>query len=275
MFVRTKSPMKFRRILSVWVAIGSALSIANVSQSAPAVHVPLQIKQGTPANYPPALLMEGVSSGEVWVLITVDDAGTLTDAMVTRYTHPGFTHEVLRAVRSWSYSPARVDGRPVSVRSELHLSFQSKGQVMTLDAASTVQQLTSFARRTHSVDHLCAPSDLDEVPSLLTKVPLVHPRKASDGSATEGRAVLDFIIDEYGKIRMPVVLSSTDMDFAAAATAALAQWRFTPPSRGGRPVAVQVRQEFVFPSSPRSDGPAGSPAKKLSSSTGIVDSFAL
>jgi TonB family protein len=252
MFWQAIAHMKARRILSVWVAIGSAVLIAGISQAAPSGLVPLHIEQTTEANYPPALLMEGVSSGEVWVLITVDDTGTLTDAMATRYTHRGFAPEALRAVRSWNYKPAVIDGSPVSVRSELHLTFESTGQVMTLDAGATVQQLTAFAGRNDTINHLCAPEDLDEVPAPLQTVQPFHPRKAEDGSASEGRAVLDFIIDENGAPRMPVVLSSTDMDFAAAAASALAQWRFTPPSRRGRPVAVQVRQEFIFSSSPRS-----------------------
>jgi TonB family protein len=244
--------MKSRRILRVWGAVGSALLIANFSEAAPSGQVPLRIEQTTEANYPPALLMEGVSSGEIWVLITVDDTGTLTDAMATRYTHRGLAPEALRAVRRWTYKPAVINGRPVSVRSELHLTFESTGQVMTLNAGATVQQLTAFAGRHDTINHLCAPNELDGVPAPLQTVQPFHPGKAEDGSAIEGRAVLDFIIDEKGEPRMPVVLSSTDMDFAAAAASALAQWRFTPPSRRGRPVAVQVRQEFIFSSSPRS-----------------------
>jgi TonB family protein len=267
--------MKSPRILSVWAAIGSVLLIASVSEAATSDRVPVKIIQTIEAIYPPAVLMEGVSSGEVWMLITVDDTGTLTDAMVTRTTHQGFAPEALRVVRNLTYKPARIDGTPVSVRTEIHLSFESTGQVMTLDANSTLQQLTAFAGRTDYIDHLCTSNQLDGVPTLLQSVSPLHPRKASDGSAAEGRAVLDFIIDESGKPRMPVVLSSTDIDFATAAGAALSQWRFTPPSRGGQPVAVQVRQEFIFAPPTDSETAAGAPQKRLSASTDGVASLAL
>jgi TonB family protein len=269
--------MKSRWILSVWVAIGSVPWVANLSEAATSDRdrVPVQIVQTTEAIYPPALLMEGVSSGEVWMLITVDDTGTLTDAMITRTTHQGFAPEALRVARGLTYRPARIDGNPVSVRTEIHLSFESTGQVMTLDSNSTLQQLIAFAGRGDFINHLCTPNELDGMPTLLQTVAPLHPRKANDGSATEGRAVLDFIIDENGKPRMPVVLSSTDIDFAAAAASALAQWRFTPPSRRGQPVAVQVRQEFIFSPSTDSDTAAGASEKRLSASANDVALLAL
>ena len=65
--------------------------------------------------------------------------------------------------------------------------------------------------------------------------------------ASGGKAVVDFIGDPQGAPRMPVVVSSTHELFGEAAVDALSRWRFQPPTRGGRPVAVRVTQEFVFP----------------------------
>jgi hypothetical protein len=45
---------------------------------------------------------------------------------------------------------------------------------------------------------------------------------------------------------MPVVLEATRDGFAVEAVDALSQWRFVPPTKDGRPVAVQVRQQFIF-----------------------------
>ena len=76
--------------------------------------------------------------------------------------------------------------------------------------------------------------------------------------------MLDFIIDEHGVPRMPVLISSTDQSFGEAAADALGRWRFTPPVRKGKPIAVKVRQEFLFSTEETQDTPSGSTSKRLS-----------
>jgi TonB family protein len=58
--------------------------------------------------------------------------------------------------------------------------------------------------------------------------------------------VVDFYVDQDGRIRMPVIMSATHDFLAQAAVDALNQWRFKPPTLAGQPVAVRVEQEFVF-----------------------------
>ena len=220
--------------------------LANLGMGAtPGNRTPLQIIQTVEANYPPSLLMEGVSSGEVWAMITVDETGKLTDTLVTRYTHPGFAREALRGLRSWDYVPARLDGVPISVRTEVRMYFESTGQVLTLDPGSALRQLTAYANHQRLINQLCTPAELDAVPTLVEKISPPHPGR-QPGTSPGGRATLDFIIDEKGQLRMPVLISATDNAYADAAAEALSQWKFTPPSRQGKPVAVHVQQEFVF-----------------------------
>ena len=257
--------MKSCWIFSVWVA-GCVVPLATICGGTTNNRTPLQIEQTVESNYPPSVLAEGVSSGEVWLMITVDEAGSLTDAMVTRYTHTGFTSEALRAVRSLKFKPAQADGVPVPVRTELHLFFESSGSVVTLDPQSAITQLTGFAYANSQVKHLCAPGELDRMPAATETVSPIHPGHFAHDKALGGKAMLDFIIDENGKPRMPVVVSSTDDQFAIAAADALNQWRFTPPVRQGKPVAVQVRQEFVFATTSNSDDAGGVPAKRFSAS---------
>jgi TonB family protein len=223
------------------------LVLANLSTGAvPDTRRPLQIVQTFEANYPPSLLMEGVSSGEVWVMITVDETGKLTDTLVTRYTHPGFVREAMRGLRSWDYVPAQLDGVPVSVRTEVRMYFESTGQVITLDPGSALRQLTAYANHPRLINQLCTPAELDAIPTLVEEIYPPHPGRRPGASSTSGRATIDFIIDEKGRPRMPVVVSASDNEYANAAAVALSRWKFTPPSRQGRPVAVHVQQEFVF-----------------------------
>ena len=186
------------------------------------------------------------------MMITVDETGKLTDTLVTRYTDSAFVPEALRGLQSWDYVPARLDDTPISVRTEVRLFFESTGQVITLNAAATVRQLTAYANHQRFTNQLCAPDELDAIPKLLEEIHPPHPGRKSGAASTGGSATLDFIIDQHGQPRMPVVINASDDEYAIAATIALSRWKFTPPSRQGKPVAVQVQQAFVF--SPDSQG---------------------
>ena len=190
--------MKSPRILGIWMASCSVFLAANLSEAAGSGSTPLQIEQTIEANYPPSALQEGVTSGQVWMIISVDETGALTDALVTRYTHPGFASEASSMLRTCKFYPARKNGVPVPVRSDLHLSFESTGQIMTLDAGATLHQLTAFGVRPDYIDRICAPTELDQLPSPTQSVAPQHPGKSADGSIKGGRAMLDFIIDEHG-----------------------------------------------------------------------------
>jgi TonB family protein len=61
-----------------------------------------------------------------------------------------------------------------------------------------------------------------------------------------GKVTVDFFVDESGKTRMPVVAGRSDDSLAGFAIAAVKQWRFEPPTRGGIPVLVRVSQDFNF-----------------------------
>ena len=58
---------------------------------------------------------------------------------------------------------------------------------------------------------------------------------------------VEFYIDEQGTVRMAAVPRESAGDvYAAAAVAAVEQWRFEPPLRKGEPVLVLAQQEFKF-----------------------------
>jgi TonB family protein len=62
--------------------------------------------------------------------------------------------------------------------------------------------------------------------------------------------VVQFYIDQEGKVRMPVLADvDCDLELAAAAYDAVRTWSFEPPTVKGRPVIVTARQKFVFPRS--------------------------
>ena len=239
--------MKTTRFCTVCAATCGLFLVARFSQAATGEITPIGIEQTLESQYPATLLADGITSGAAWVMITVDEKGKLTDALVTRTTHAGLGPEALRTARALRYTPAKIDGEPVAVRTQLHLSFEATGQIISLNAASAIRRFMAFADRPVYIDQICAAHELDRVPTPVHVVTPYHPGKAPDATVAGGRTVIDFIIDENGQPRMPVVVSSPSPAFSNNAAAALNLWRFTPPTRRGKPVAVEVEQAFVFP----------------------------
>jgi TonB family protein len=92
----------------------------------------------------------------------------------------------------------------------------------------------------------CKADELDRPLATVQVVAPVHPGPSLQPAIPTGKVTLDFFFDAEGRPRMPVVVSATHDAFAFAAVDALEKWRFTPPTHDGKPVAVRVKQEFVF-----------------------------
>ncbi len=90
-------------------------------------------------------------------------------------------------------------------------------------------------------------SDLDQKPRILYQPgPILDSklRKKAPGTVT-----IIFVVDERGRVKKPVVQSSTDPVFERAALAAIRQWRFEPGKRKGEPVQFRMRIPITFPKS--------------------------
>jgi TonB family protein len=91
---------------------------------------------------------------------------------------------------------------------------------------------------------------------------LVPPRPVSEltvayprGARGDGVVVLTLVIDSDGRVR-EARLTSGDAPFAAAAAAAAMEFRFSPATRDGAPVAATIRVQLRF-----TEPPAGGPAR--------------
>lgn len=209
---------------------------------------PLGIEQTVEAQFPNALALSPITEGEARVVINVDADGKLADWLVMGYTHKSFADEAVTVLKAWRYTPAMDRGQPVGVRMELKFSFEAKGRVISLMAVETPDVLHRMMGIGDAL--ITQVARLDELDQPLAPVNPVSPRyPAQAGTAGRPRTVLvDFYVDEKGQPRMPVVVDSSHENFSMAAVDALSRWRFTTPTRAGKPVAVRVRQQFIFPS---------------------------
>ena len=242
--------MKNNRITAMYFAViimcASALSMMAGSLAATGYvddDVGLSINQTEPAEFPGGALMEGIHSGKVRLIVSVDAEGRLVDHLVVAYTDKAFVGSAVRAVTAWTYEPARVHGHARASRADLLFVFKA-------DVVATVQNDTSnylqdlFGERYEFKPSLL--KDLDRIP---TPVHVITPT-LPNGLLADGKervVTVEFFIDQAGKVRVPSVSrEEADDRLAALAVTAVEQWQFEPPLRNGSAVLVLAKQDFRF-----------------------------
>lgn len=218
-------------------AIGSVTALERPDDNAG-----IAIEQVGVLVYPPMMLYNAIYSGEVSVVISVDENGVLTDYLVTGYTDQAFAAAAAIALKRWNYKPARVMGRARSSRADVLFQFKDQGVIVQNFPGALEQRALAGYMQGRYVYEPCKLRELDRIP---TPVHVVRPGIKTDGN--NHSITVEFYIDEEGKVRMPAVArESADDAYAAAAVSAVEQWRFEPPLRKGKPVLVYAQQEFTF-----------------------------
>lgn len=206
---------------------------------------PLRVVQKSDLHFPTILVTEGITAGKVRVVLEVDAAGRLMDALVTGYTRVELAEELQRNLGIFSFTPARQRGVPVPSRVEATFSFAAKGGVISMNPGNAASAHVRGSKVDPMILVVAEQFELDRPLEVVHQVAPQVPRK-TEPPAVEPRVHVQFYIDAEGRPRMPAVLRATDEEYAKAAVAALAEWRFAPPRREGRPVHVRAVQEFVF-----------------------------
>jgi TonB family protein len=87
--------------------------------------------------------------------------------------------------------------------------------------------------------------NLDAIPAPLSIVAPAYPAEwAAKGIV--GKVIVDFYIDETGKVRFVAATSKVNPLLNEIAVEAVKRWQFAPPTRKGHPVLVHAQQSFNF-----------------------------
>jgi TonB family protein len=206
-------------------------------------YVPCKISSKTSAVFPARLITSGVTHGEVQVVLEVGTDGQLTDALVAAFTHREFADEVLRVLHHSRFAPGSVDGQPIISIVNLTYKFEISGvmayQRIGLPGREVEKLGAEFEYQPHGL------ATIDQPPSGRDLPGPIYPKKWSDEGRV-GSVTVDFYIDENGRTRMPVTVGAADEYLAAAAIAAVKDWRFETPRDRGLPVLAHAQQTFVF-----------------------------
>ena len=232
-------------LLSVCLVAGLAVPASAQFPPRSPEQVKLKIIQTDEAQFPLTLRNSTIMEGEATVAINVDSKGQLVECLVTGYSRKEFADTAVEALRRWQYEPARLNGESWPSVQELHFDFSRTGVVIDMTGldliGSRIEQLiqAKYAYRAFTL------SELDRIPTPMVVVSPTAP-PLSPGESKR-MVVVDFYIDEEGRVRLPAVkrVEANDV-YAASAMAAVKQWRFEPPLCKGRPVLVHTQQPFNF-----------------------------
>jgi TonB family protein len=190
--------------------------------------------------YPYELLKKKVT-GKASVVYIVNTTGNVARADVRSATAPEFGRALQAAIECFMFEPALKGGRP-------NLALEGFAQEFDRDprwALVSYEDLDLLRREEKRPESFLALSELDAAPVPRSRRPPQFPQSLPEG-VTKGEAVIEFLIDEEGRARLPRMVSATDEAFGYAAVQCVASWRFEPPTRGGKAVAVRARIPIVF-----------------------------
>ena len=219
-----------------------ALSTVNpcLAQSAPVQDANLKVdglallREWHPPVYPPSAL-KARQSGMVTVRLIIDEAGRVTAARAMDDSEKEFIEPALAAVKSWTFTPALEEGRPVACCVETLVSFSP-----------------AVGQQKETPKHL--------PPESQTLTPA--PRKAPRASVSPPGNYPDVLLERKfgglvhfacrvtaeGKIEQPRILAASHVDFVLPALASLTHWEFEPAMQGDLPMAAPVDGKMTFDS---------------------------
>ncbi len=190
--------------------------------------------------YPYGLLRDG-KKGKATVVYVVGPTGRVVEVVAIEASHPEFGRALVAALETFVHEPAIKGGRPSVALQRFDQEFE-RDVYGVLGGGGDRYLLEREAKKPEQIFDL---RDLDEPLKPLSRkppgFPITGPKDVSSGSA-----MIEFLVDEEGRARLPRSVTATDEAFAYAAMQAIAGWRFEPPTRGGRAVVVRVQIPMVF-----------------------------
>jgi TonB family protein len=199
-----------------------------------AIPVPMNV---TDPVWPYERLLKG-EGGSASVEITIAPNGVVSDVRVLDATQPEFGEALAAAMTTWTFAPAIVGGRGVEVTLIKHAEFTPPAAEAS--DADPLARLVGLARK----NPIPGGAGLD---AKLVPLYRVRPNVPLDSASDEkGVAVIEFVVDRDGRVRLPRIVSATRPALGWSAATALNQWVFTVPMRGGKPTDVKFQIPIEF-----------------------------
>ena len=196
--------------------------------------------------YPYALRRDGVR-GAAEAAMFIEPSGKVASVKILSADRPEFGRALAASLEGFTFFPALKDGRPVA-----HLlRFEQKFNAFELPDDAGERILSLEQKRPEKI---VGAKELDAPLKPLSRRPPNFPTGLPAG-LTAGEALIECVVDDDGRVRLPRIVSATDEAFGYAAAQAAAAWWFEPPTVGGKPTNVRVRLPFHFKAASPGPGP--------------------
>jgi TonB family protein len=195
------------------------------------------VRRKAPAVYPYEVVVAGQPA---WAdtSFVVDYMGRPLFTVASASSNKAFAKAAVAMVEASEYNPAKKGSHRVMSPANEHFQFDGE---QSLDAES--RRILTELRKARPA--ILAANELDARPKLLKQVAPAYPRALKDDGFT-GQAEIEFIISREGRVMFPRIVSATYEDFGWAASVAVAQWKYQPPMKDGRPVEVRMTVPILF-----------------------------
>jgi TonB family protein len=187
--------------------------------------------------YPYSLLRKG-KTGSAVVICAIDQNGVVGETRINEATFPELGEALAAALEAQTFTPAKRGGQGTVSLIAVECKFST-------DDAAVRDDRALLEREMKQPDSIAKANKLDAQPKPTATRQAAFPTTLR-GKAESGEAVIEFLIDEQGHVRLPRIVSSTDPAFGDAAAQALTGWQFVAPKAGGQPAVVKVRIPMKF-----------------------------
>jgi TonB family protein len=218
------SVLLFTIFAAVWVLTSEAKK--------PAHFVPASVTKAGDIPYP----ANSLDAGVVTLSVYVEKTGQVLGVTILRDI-PSVSGPAAAAVRSWTYTPATLDGKPVQSTLTINIEYDPGflgADNIPLPPPSQVQPISK--------------DDPPYFPPVLNTATFApYPAKAK----AQGAVVLNVTLDTNGDASRVVTLRDVP-PLTASATDALKNWNFSAATYDGNPIQSNIAVAFVFrsPSAP-------------------------
>jgi TonB family protein len=191
----------------------------------------------------PYPLLKTKREGRALVGLVVDESGRVVQVGVREASAPEFAAALTAAVEQFLYDPAVRNGRPHQALLGFQQEFKSDEEYQLVSDLD----LDLLKREEKKPQTIATLKDIDGKLTAISQRPPRFPLSEM-GKSERGQALIEFIVDDDGRARLPRIVSASSDAFGYAAVQGVAAWRFEPPTRGGRATFVRVQVPIVFTS---------------------------
>jgi TonB family protein len=207
----------------------ASLLVAPVHSSPPKTpqYTPPDLSTAGEIAYPVATL----AAGAVSVLLSLDTSAHIQNVMILRDFQP-LTSSVQNAVQNWTFTPAMLNGQPVSSSLSVSVIFN----IFNPAGGAAYQSLVLSPPQTP------VPDASQYIPPQITMASFAN---YPQNSVSQGTVVLSVTVGKGGQPKKVRVVRGVQT-LTQSAVNAVKTWSFNPATVQGQPVASQIIIAFVF-----------------------------